>query len=262
MLPVLFPAFGYDIRSYGFFMAMGHLIGVALLLASARAHRQPIAPFLDLLFAVIIFGLLGARAGYAFNHWGEFREDPLRLLSFSQGGLSFYGGFPFAFVAFVAVLRWRRIPVLATSDYVSPILPFTLGLIRLGCFLQGCCYGAPTSVPWAVTSTHLESEVPIPLLHRPLHPTQLYEVGFLFTLTLALVWLLRRRIFPTPGTVATFSIFAYSVYRFFGDSFRGDIERGFLGISWLGSTQAAAFMGILSTPVVLWICSRAGRRRA
>ena len=259
MRPVLFSLFGLPVGSYGFLMTLAHLAGLAALLWIARVHHRAIGPFLDMVFAVVLFGLVGARFGYAFNQWNEFRDDPWRLLSLWKGGLSFYGGFPPAFLGFVLVLRWRKIPLLETSDMVCPVLPFSLGLIRLGCFLEGCCYGAPTSVPWAVTFTRLDSKVPPALLDRPLHPTQLYESAFLLLLSLLLAFAQKRRRLQS-GVLATFSIFAYAVYRLVADQFRGDLERGFAGVSWLAPTQAAALLGILATPIVLSICLRSARR--
>jgi phosphatidylglycerol:prolipoprotein diacylglycerol transferase len=259
MRPVLFFAFGLPVGSYGFFMTVAHLAGLAFLFALARANRRSMGPLLDAVIAVVIFGLVGARLGYAFNHWNEFSGHAGRLLRLSEGGLSFYGGFAPAFFAFVLVLRWRKLPILETSDLVSPVLPFSLGLMRIGCFLQGCCYGAPTSVPWAVTFTRLDGKVPLALLDLPLHPTQLYESGFLFLLAVALAFAQRGRRLP-PGVLATLSVLAYALYRFVADGFRGDLARGFWGLSWMAPTQAAAFLGILSAPLVLWICLRAARR--
>src|SRR5690606_36175599 len=125
--------------------------------------------------------------------------------------------------------------------------PFSLALARLGCFAKGCCHGAPTDVPWAVHYSHLGSKVPLPLLGLGLHPTQLYEAAFLLLLA-ALLWAalrfnLGRALKAPPGTIATLSIFAYSLFRLVGDSFRGDLARGFWGVSWMSPTQGAALLG-------------------
>jgi phosphatidylglycerol:prolipoprotein diacylglycerol transferase len=261
MRPILFQISGYPVSSYGFFMMIGHLAGVAALLWIARAYRLPLGALIDMVIAVVIGGVIGARLGYAYNHWNEFSAAPASLFSLWKGGLSFYGGFPPAFFAFLLVLRWRRLPFFAVSDLVCPVLPFSLGLVRIGCFLQGCCYGAPTEVPWAVTFTSFESKVPSPLLHLHLHPTQLYEAAFLFLLAAGLAFAQRRNRLP-PGMLATFSIFAYAVYRLIADQYRGDIDRNFWGVQWLGATQAAAMVGILSAPVVLWLCWRARKAAA
>jgi phosphatidylglycerol:prolipoprotein diacylglycerol transferase len=259
MRPVLFHLLGYPVGSYGAFIALAHFAGLVTLLWIARANRSPIGPFLDIVFAVVLFGLVGARLGYAFNNWGEFSDNPWRLTSLWRGGLSFYGGFPLAFLGFVLVAWWRKIPVLETGDLVCPVLPFSLALIRIGCFLEGCCYGAPTNVPWAVVFSAGGGHVPPALLGRALHPSQLYEAAFLLLLALFLAFA-KRHNHLRPGVLATFSIFAYAVYRLTADQYRGDLERGFAGISWLAPTQAAALLGILATPVVLLICARAARR--
>lgn len=259
MHPVLFSLFSYPIRSYGVFMTLAHLAGIAWILALARARREPIAPYLDLLFAVILAALVGARLDYALHHREEF-QGWRNLFAVWRGGFSFFGGFSFGFLAFLLVLRWRKIPILPTADAVSPAFPFTLGLIRIGCFLEGCCYGAPTNMPWAVTYTDPESHVPLALLHRPLHPTQLYEAAFLFFLMGFLLLLLRLGSLR-PGIVATLAVSEYATYRFVADFLRGDIARGLWGIEWLGITQAAALVGILATPLVLWVCARAYARQ-
>ncbi|MGZ3656714.1 MAG: prolipoprotein diacylglyceryl transferase [Bdellovibrionota bacterium] len=259
MRPTLFHLFGLPFGSYGFFIALAHLVGLVSLFWIARVNRRPLGPFLDMVFAVVIFGVVGARLGYAYNQWGEFSSDPWQLLSLWKGGLSFYGGFGPAFLGFVLVLRWRQIPVLETADLVCPVLPLSLGIIRVGCFLEGCCYGAPTSLPWAVTYTAAGGHVPPALLNRPLHPSQLYECAFLFSLALLLA-IAKRWNRLRPGVLATLSIFAYALYRLIADNHRGDLDRGFWGIAWLAPTQAAAILGILATPVMLVICARAARR--
>jgi phosphatidylglycerol:prolipoprotein diacylglycerol transferase len=259
MRPVLFSLFGYPISSYGFFMMLAQVVGIALLFRLSRAGRLPLGPLLDVILATAFSGLVGARLGYAFNHPEEFRGHAGLLFSLRQGGLSFYGGFPFAFLAFVTVLRWRKIPVFATSDLVAPVLPFTLGLMRIGCFLEGCCYGRPSEMPWAVTFHDPASKIARPLLDHPVHPTQLYEAGFLFALAVLLAVAQRKNRLP-PGVLATFSIFAYSLYRLAADSLRGDLDPGFAGIPSLTPTQAAALLGVLATPIVLRLCVREARR--
>ncbi|HEY8278707.1 MAG TPA: prolipoprotein diacylglyceryl transferase [Bdellovibrionota bacterium] len=265
MHPILFSAFGFPVRTYGFAMTVAHLTGILFLLVWSRPKGKPLGPYIDLLLAVVVFGVIGARLGYAYNYWEEFQDDPWTLFSLWKGGLAFYGGFAPAFFAFLFVLWWRKIPVLETSDRVSPILPLSLALIRLGCFAQGCCFGLPTNLPWGVAYHDPESKVLPVLLGHPLHPTQLYEAVFLFCLSGALAWVLRSgryRKVLRPGELATFSIFLYCVYRFAADFLRGDTYHGFWGLSWFTPTQAAALLGIAATPLVLWICRKVSPARS
>lgn len=257
MFPVLFSAFGYPVKAYGFFMTLAHLSGLLLIFLLARKRGLRFAPLIDLFFACIVSGLLGARLFYALHYPEEFRGNWLGLFfALEQGGLALFGGFVPAFFTAIAVLRWKKLPVLPYADALAPALPFSIALIRLGCFAQGCCYGAPLDAPWAVVFTRLDGKVPPALLDRALHPTQLYEAAFLFALAAFLLWA-QGKSKRLPGLLATFTVFAYCVFRFYIDFHRGDLERGFLGVEWLTLSQIGSALGILATPLVLWICLRA-----
>ena len=261
MYPVLFFAFGIPIGAYGFFLTMAHLVGLGMLVRGARKKGERLGAYLDIAFAVIVLGILGSRAGYAFTHWNEFQGQPASLLNLKKGGLSFFGGFAPAFFGFLLVARFRKIPFLVTSDWLCPILPMALALTRLGCFLKGCCYGSPTSFFWGVRYTRLDSKVPQELLDLPLHPTQLGECLFLLLLALSLHLVQKVNRLP-PGILATLTVLFYSLYRFFFDFLRGDLDRGFWGISWLAPTQAAAFLGIAASPFVAWVCLKLHQTQA
>jgi len=255
MHPILFTAFGFPVKSYGFFMTVAHLVGLVAIYLLARKRGLSIEPLVDLFFVSIVMGLVGARALYALSHWQEFQGNLGALFSLDQGGLSLFGGFVPAFLAAMALLRWKKLPVLQYADGLCPALPFSIALIRIGCFLQGCCHGAPLTAAWAVAFTRLDSKVPSPLLGLGLHPTQLYEAVFLFTLTIFL--LVAQRYARAPqGLLGTFTVFAYCVFRFLIDFHRGDLERGYFGVAWLTLSQIGALMGILATPLVAGICLR------
>lgn len=249
MHPVLFTIWGLSIRSYGFQLMLAHLVGVGMLLYLGHSKRLPLGQMLDLLLAVVVFGALGARIGYVATHGSEFPTFA-SLFYVWKGGFAFFGGFFFALAAFIAVVHWHKLPLLATADLVSPVLPFSLGLVRIGCFLEGCCHGSPSSQPWAVTFTRPDSWVLPALLNIPLHPTQLYEALFLFLLAAALAWGQRKKRLPT-GVLGSFSILAYALYRFAGDFLRGDLERNFMGVPWLTHTQVASLVGAFGASAAL-----------
>jgi phosphatidylglycerol---prolipoprotein diacylglyceryl transferase len=256
MLPTLFTAFGYPVKTYGFSLALAHIVGLAALFLLARKRGLSLESLVDLFFVAVVTGLIGARALYVLTHWPEFQSDPWSVLSLNQGGLSLFGGFVPAFLAVVGLLRWKKLRVFRYADALCPALPFSIALIRLGCFAQGCCYGAPLSAPWAVSFTRLDSKVPPALLDHPLHPTQLYEAAFLLLLTLALLVAQKRARLP-EGFLGIFTVLAYCVFRFFTDFHRGDIERGYLGVDWLTLTQIGSLLGILSAPVVALLAKKA-----
>lgn len=155
-LPKLFPG-GLPIRGYGLMVLAGGTAGV--LLAAHRARRVGLHPEVIWSLAVWLFvgGVIGARLFYVVEYWDErFRTDSFwqtlgRVLNFPEGGLVIYGGLFGALTAVYLFLRRNKMPVLATFDLIAPSLLVGLALGRLGCLLNGCCYGGPTDLPWAVT---------------------------------------------------------------------------------------------------------------
>jgi phosphatidylglycerol:prolipoprotein diacylglycerol transferase len=178
---------------------------------------------------VLLTGLLGGRLGYWLGHPHEIRSLG-EFFALDRGGLSFFGGLSLAFPAYVLFLRWRRMPVWEISDTLSPVLPLSLGILRLGCFGAGCCYGTPTELSWAVHP--MGSAI-------GLHPSQLYESAFLLILSGVLAWMnARSRL--RAGLVACLCMGADGLYRFFFDALRGDMEHG-----WPGGISASQALGML-----------------
>ncbi len=255
MHPILFSLFGYPVKAYGFFMVLAHLLGLGLIFFLARRRNLATAPLIDLFFLSIVTGLLGARGLYVLAHWDEFRGNLSLLLSVDKGGLSLFGGFIPAFFTAVLTLHWKKLPVLDYADALCAALPFSVALIRLGCFAQGCCYGAPYEGIFAVHFEGPLTMVPPALQGRGLHPSQLYDFFFLLALAFVVGFLGRKKR-AVPGLVGTFTVFAYCVFRFTMDFHRGDLERGLLGVEWLSLSQLLALAGIFASPIVAWICKR------
>lgn len=236
---MLFSIAGYPVKAYGLFVALAHLAGVAGVCWQARRRGDAIAPYVDIILAVMLSGLLGARLAYVLEHPAEFPRLA-DLFSLERGGLSFFGGLSLAVPAFFLTLRRHRLPFRATADSLAPVLPFSLGLIRLGCFAAGCCHGAPTDLPWGV---HVMAPwVPEDIRALPLHPSPLYEALFLFTLSGTLLYAQRLR--PAGayhGRLAALCLGAYGVFRFGFDFLRGDLTPLAAGLApsqWFGIAVA------------------------
>jgi len=237
--PILFHLFGYPVKTYGVFVSLAHLAGIlgVLFLARRRGHR--LEPFVDLIFIVLLAGLTGGRLGYWLEHRAEI-TSVVDLFRLDRGGLSFFGGLAFAFPAYLSFLLAKGLPVWETSDLLAPVLPFSLGILRLGCFGAGCCYGAPTSLPWGVMPE--PAGLPSALRGVALHPSPLYESAFLFLLAGVLV-LLSARGRLKPGCVAALCMGAYGAYRLGFDFFRGDLARPLFGV--FSASQALGFLLVL-----------------
>jgi phosphatidylglycerol:prolipoprotein diacylglycerol transferase len=109
---------------------------------------------------------------------------------------------------------------------------------RVGCLLNGCCYGRPTDVPWAVTFTNPQAhEFSGTPLDVPLHPTEIYDALLNFGLYLFLAWLFRRKKFD--GQVFATYLICYAVTRSIVEYFRGDYTNlhyhfGLTPAQWIG----------------------------
>lgn len=132
-----------------------------------------------------------------------------------HGGLVFYGGFIAAALTGVFYARWKKLPLVNLADTLAPSIALGHFFGRIGCFLNGCCHGAPCALPWAVR---------FPAEHatggQPVHPTQLYEAFLNLALFAGLAWLHRRKRFH--GQVFGVYLTGYAVLRAAVEFFRGD----------------------------------------
>ncbi|RME81795.1 MAG: prolipoprotein diacylglyceryl transferase, partial [Planctomycetota bacterium] len=144
------------IYSYGFMMMIGFAGGIFL--AVYRAPKYNIHPDIiyDLSMYVILAGVFGARFFYFFiESPGEFKGQPWwNVFKIWQGGLTFYGGFIGASIAVITYIYIKKIDALKLIDLLSPSTMVGLGFGRIGCFLNGCCWGKPaTADTWLPTWT-------------------------------------------------------------------------------------------------------------
>ncbi|GIW75090.1 MAG: hypothetical protein KatS3mg104_0153 [Phycisphaerae bacterium] len=150
MFPELFkiPYFNFSVHSYGLMLVLGLLS--AMELAKFLARRSGLNPdhFSTAAILALVTGLIGARIAYVI----QFHDDPdfntgslvtnvWNMINLTSGGLVYYGGFLFAFATLVGWAIWKRIPLLRGMDIVAPCLMIGLALGRVGCFLNGCCWG-------------------------------------------------------------------------------------------------------------------------
>jgi phosphatidylglycerol:prolipoprotein diacylglycerol transferase len=155
-LPRIFPE-GLPIRGYGVMLLAGITAGVGM--AIYRARQAGLSPELIISLAVwlVVCGVIGARLFHVIEYWDEHfagkspRDTLLAIVNVPEGGLVIYGGFFGAAVGFALFVRKHRLPLLAMADLVAPSLMIGLAIGRIGCFLNGCCYGGQSDWPWTVT---------------------------------------------------------------------------------------------------------------
>jgi phosphatidylglycerol:prolipoprotein diacylglycerol transferase len=159
MLQELFriPGINLPIWSYGAMLVIGFLAALQLAKYLARRSGLDGEAFVNAGLLALVLGIIGARLSHVLENLGQY-ADPSRsftanlldALNLRSGGLTYYGGFILAFPVLVWYARKKRIPVRIGMDIVAPCLMIGLAFGRIGCFLNGCCYGAECELPWAV----------------------------------------------------------------------------------------------------------------
>lgn len=245
MHPILLDLGFFSIKTYGFLIATGFLIGI--LIAKSEAKRLNVDPqiILDLAFYIIVGAIVGSRLFFVGTRFGYYRQHPLDIFKVWEGGLVFYGGFILAAIICIWMIRKNGLKVWQTLDIFAPALAIGVCFGRLGCFSAGCCYGKPCDLPWAVTFTNPQS---LAILNTPLHPTQLYSsLGAL--VTFIIIYSFRKRK-SFDGQLTLIWIFMYSGFRSIIEFYRGDF-RGTISSEQISVTHILAFVLALSSLIAL-----------
>lgn len=148
---------GVPIRGYGVMLLVA--IATGLSMAVHRARERGIAPdtVLSLAFWLFVLGIFGARLFFVIEYWEtrfagqDLMTTLVDVVQFTEGGLVVYGSLIGAGVAFMVFTLRHKLPVLGMADVLAPALAAGLAIGRIGCFLNGCCYGGACDLDWAVT---------------------------------------------------------------------------------------------------------------
>ncbi|MCP4716227.1 MAG: prolipoprotein diacylglyceryl transferase [Deltaproteobacteria bacterium] len=219
MHPILLQLGPISIKTYGFLIATGFLMGISLAVRDAKQENFDPQIILDLAFYMIIGAIVGSRIFYVFTNLSYFLQHPLDIFKIWQGGLVFFGGFILSFSICVWMIKRNGLQLLKTLDLFAPSLAIGVCFGRLGCFFAGCCYGKACELPWAITFTNPDT---LARMHVPLHPTQLYSsLGALITFLILFFWRKRKTF---DGQLLLIWLFMYSGFRSIIELFRGDIR--------------------------------------
>jgi phosphatidylglycerol:prolipoprotein diacylglycerol transferase len=192
MHPTLIKIGPLELHAYGLMLALAFFAGIWL--AARRAPRRGVSSeaVYDTSLVIVFAAIIGARLMYVVFHGDEI-HTLFDVIAVWRGGLTMYGGVIAAMLAAWFTLRRREIPFLRMADIMAPSLGLGLFLTRIGCFLNGCCYGKPTDLPWGITfppdafGGRIYGDV-------PLHPAQLYSsLSGLIILLLLLLYDRRAR---------------------------------------------------------------------
>jgi phosphatidylglycerol:prolipoprotein diacylglycerol transferase len=191
-------------------MAVAFLFGTWLSLREARRLQLDEDKVVSVILVALVAGVLGARMLYVLEHVSEFRREWGSVLALWQGGLTLYGGMVAGVFGGLLWARRTGLPIWVTADALAPALTIGGAIGRVGCFLNGCCYGRPTRLPWGV-SFPPDSFAGLDFGNARIHPSQLY-FSLAGLVLFAVVWVLRKRS-GTPGTLFWMSLLLYGLVR-------------------------------------------------
>jgi len=227
--PIAFSIGPINVYWYGLAYMAGMVLGLFYALKIVETKKENCNLLItkkniDEIFIWIVFGIIfGARFGYViFYNFDFYLNNPLLILSFWEGGMSFHGGALGVIIAIISYSKYHKIPVLETGDVVCAVVPIGLFFGRIANFINGELWGKETNLSWGVIFPNAGIS--------PRHPSQLYEAGLeglaLFIILCALVFSngLKKR-----GLISGTFLFFYSFSRILLENFREpDLHIGYI----------------------------------
>jgi phosphatidylglycerol:prolipoprotein diacylglycerol transferase len=252
------------IKSYGVAIAVAFVLGILLTARHARKVGLKFNDFVDMGFFVVIAAIIGGRVFYILFNLRDYIQRPIAVLQIWHGGLIFYGGLFAAVLTAIIFMKRRGIPVWLGGDLIAPQIALGYAITRVGCFLNGCCYGEATSLPWGVkfppgsgaggyirelSFAAFSSGQPDAVIR--LHPVQLYAslISLVVFVVLLLAW--KRRSFD--GQIFWGYLVLYAAYRFGIEFLRGDNQPFVLGLT----IAQVMSVTLLACGLVAWFNLRA-----
>ena len=240
MLPTLIHLGPFTLYSFGLMVILGFLAGAYLARRLAAERGLPGDALLDGAVIMLFAGIAGARLLFVALNWQEYSKRLTDVAALWQGGMSFHGGAIAGIAAGVLYLRFRKAPLLPMADACAPGIAIGYAIGRIGCFLNGCCYGGPTDLPWGVHFPHTEAGLRS-------HPVQIYATILNLLLTFALCAYYRRA--HRAGQVMAAYVGGYSVYRFLVESLRKGVSAREMAF---GLTEAQVFSVLAVIAAGIW----------
>jgi phosphatidylglycerol---prolipoprotein diacylglyceryl transferase len=210
---------------------------------------------------------VGGRLHFVAIHWDMFANKPWDALRF-WSGLHAGGAIVGAVVALAIVLPRSDVPAWRLADAIVPVAGVGIAIARLGCFLQGCCFGIPCALPWCVTfppdsyvyQLHASLGLLAPGASRsaPVHPLQLYFAGAGLLMTATALVVRRRKRFDGEPTLVALLVYSASAAAL--EFLRGErTPRVFWGP--LPQLEWVALAMTVATGAALVLTTRAHQRR-
>lgn len=224
MYPILFKIGGFELHTYGVFLASAFAVGFIFAVRRGKAYGYTFDEIYNTTVVIIISSIIGARFAYVIFHLDEFQGRWLDIINPVQStgqigiaGMVVLGGVIGAISAGYWYLRYKKVSFGKMADTMAPSLALGLAVGRIGCFFNGCCFGKECHLPWGITFP--EGSMPHYIYGDiPIHPTQIYAI--ISNLLVFFILLRSDRIKKFDGF--TFALFTalYGFFRFIIESLR------------------------------------------
>jgi len=220
MHPVICEFGPFTVYTYGVMVALAFIVSTLLMMKNAGLAGFPKDKVVDLMTVILVSGIIGARLLHVLANFDIYRENIFEIFMITKGGLAFHGGLIAAFAAGITFLKLNKIPVFSAGDLLAPYIALGQAIGRMGCFLNGCCYGAASDkITFGVSFQDGVLR----------YPTQLYESALLLAVYAVTRAMLQKRYLK--GDLFFIYLFLYSAGRFFIEYFRGDVGRPLCGLT-------------------------------
>jgi phosphatidylglycerol:prolipoprotein diacylglycerol transferase len=224
MHPELFRIGPFAVHSYGVMLAISFIVGIYVAVKNAEKRGIKGEEIVNLGFIIIIASIIGARLFYVLFHMNEFRGRWLYAFwpvqedgTIGLGGLILLGGFILAFVFAVVYMWYKKLNFWKIADSMAPAIALGVFFTRIGCYLNGCCFGQACAEPWGVVFPP-NSPAGSVMGEVHIHPTQLYSSLYGLIIFGILMWLDARRKFD--GEIIGVFLILYGISRFIVDFYR------------------------------------------
>lgn len=230
MRPILFEFFGFKVHSFGVMLVIGFILG--LMLAKKRAEKFGVEPgkVYDAAIWTLLPGVLGARLFFVVQEWSYYSKHIVEIFTKFEG-LTSFGGIAFGVVGLLVWCRIAKKQALLMLDLLAPSFLVSHAVGRIGCLLNGCCYGGACDLPWAV---HVGDQPGL------FHPAQVYD-GLLNIGALLLFFAIEKRGLGRGGSIGWILIL-HGIARFIYEFWRAGTTSTYMGSLPITDAQAMALL--------------------
>lgn len=219
MHPIAFTLGPLTVRWYGVMAAVGFLLAIWLIQLNRKEAKLTADQASNMIFIAMVSGVLGSRIFYVIQFWEQFQNNWIDIIRIDKGGLVFYGGFILALISLYTYCRKIKADFIKVFDIITPAMTIGHACGRIGCFLNGCCFGTVTE-SWIGVKYPLYSEPYMCYPGAALHPSQLYE-AFANILMCGIMFYLVRKVRYKGVPIGAYFV-TYGITRFIIEFFRGD----------------------------------------